>query len=216
MTASSDALDALGLSPALGKIIRFYLVRPGAHPHQRALQRTLGLGSASVQRETERLQRLGLLRAEKVGGRTAYSVFHQVPLWRALEDLERASEDPTAILRDALIDVEGILTGFVFGSVARGTHRQKSDLDLFVLEGPDFDRRAFYRNLSEVTLLMGREVHSIRYSPHDLGKRLGDPSHPGRGFLRKTLAGEKIWVAGSFSELAPIAAAAGLPSETLE
>ena len=57
--------------------------------------------------------------------------------------------------------------------------------------------------------------HTLRYTPRDLGDRLGDPSHPSLGFLREVLSGGKIWVAGSSSELAPIVAAAGVhPSGT--
>lgn len=211
-----DAFDGLGLSPALGRIIRYYLVRPDARPHQRALQRALDLGSASVRRETDRLQRLGVLRARQEENRTVYTVAQRAPLWRALQDLAGTSGDPSAILRDALVDVEGIAAAFIFGSVARGTQREDSDIDLFVLEAAAFDRSRFHRRLTEVTLLLGREVRGIRYTPRQLGERLGDPAHPGHDFLREVLTGEQVWVAGSPGELAPIVAAAGLPTEALE
>lgn len=215
MNAAADAFDVLGLAPALGRIIRFYMVRPGARPHQRALQRTLDLGSASVQRELERLQRLGVMNAEPEGARTVYTVAQEAPEWRALEELERTSSDPVPLLRDALVDVEGVLSAFVFGSFARGTQRADSDVDLLVLEGDSFDRQRFYRQLSELSLLLGREINTMRYTPQELGERLGDPSHPGWGFLREVLTSDKVWVAGSPSELAPITAAAGLAPDSL-
>lgn len=215
MITTADALDALGVAPALGRIIRFYMARPGARPHQRLLQRALGLGSASVQRELKRLQGLGVIDAEQEGNRTVYSVVPDAPEWRALEELERTSTDPVPLVRDALVDVGGVLAAFVFGSVARGNHRQDSDIDLFVLEGRGFERKRFYRQLSEVGLLLGREVNAMRYTPQDFGERLGDPSHAGRGFLREVVTGTKVWVAGSPSELAPIAAAAGIRVDSL-
>lgn len=215
MGATADSFDVLGLSPALGRIIRFYMTRPGERPHQRALQRALGLGSASVQRELERLQELGVINVEREGKRTLYSVARHAPEWRALEDLGRTSTDPVPLLRDALVDVDGIVAGFVFGSVARGTQREDSDIDLFVVEGPAFDRRRFYRQLSEVSLLLDREVNAMRYTPQDIGERLGDPSCPSWGFLHAVLTSEKIWIAGSPSALAPIAAAAGISPDTL-
>lgn len=215
MVATADAFEVLGLSPALGRIIRFYMARPEERPHQRALQRALGLGSASVQRELERLQRLGVMAVKQEGNRTTYAVSQGAPEWRALEELARTSSDPVPLMRDALVDVEGLLAAFVFGSVARGTQREDSDVDLFVLEGPDFDRKRFYRQLCEVSLLLDREVNAMRYTPQDMGERLGDPSHPGWAFLHDVLTSDKIWVAGSPSALAPIAAAAGIPGDSV-
>ena len=213
--AAADAFEALGLSSALGRIIRFYMARPEERPHQRALQRALSLGSASVQRELDRLQRFGVIAVEQEGNRTTYAVDQDAPEWRALEELARTSGDPVPLVRDALVDVRGIQAAFVFGSVARGTQGEDSDVDLLVLEGPDFDRKRFYRQLSEVSILLDREVNDVRYTPQDLGERLGDPSHPGWGFLQDVLTSDKIWVAGSPSALAPIAAAAGIARDTL-
>ena len=213
--AAADAFEALGLSSALGRIIRFYMARPEERPHQRALQRALSLGSASVQRELDRLQRFGVIAVEREGNRTTYAVDQDAPEWRALEELARTSGDPVPLVRDALVDVRGIQAAFVFGSVARGTQGEDSDVDLLVLEGPDFDRKRFYRQLSEVSILLDREVNDVRYTPQDLGERLGDPSHPGWGFLPDVLTSDKIWVAGSPSALAPIAAAAGIARDTL-
>jgi predicted nucleotidyltransferase len=215
MVVTADAFDVLGLSPALGRIIRFYMVRPGERPHQRGLQRALGLGSASVQRELERLEELGVINVEQEGKRTVYTVVQHAPGWRALEELGRTSTDPVPLLRDALVDVDGILAAFVFGSIARGTRREDSDIDLLVVEGPAFDRRRFYGQLSELSLLLGREVNAMRYTPQDIGERLGDPSCPSWGFLHEVLTSEKIWIAGSPSALAPIAAAAGIHSGSL-
>lgn len=212
---TADAFDTLGLSPALGRIIRFYMARPEERPHQRALQRALSLGSASVQRELDRLQRFGVIAVEQEGNRTTYAVDQDAPEWRALEELARTSGDPVPLVRDALVDVEGIQAAFVFGSVARGTQGADSDVDLLVLEGPDFGRKRFYRQLSEVSILLDRQVNDVRYTPQDLGERLGDPSHPGWGFLQDVLTSDKIWVAGSPSALAPIAAAAGIARDSL-
>ncbi len=215
MAAAVDPYEVLGLSPALGRIIRFYLARPEERLHQRALQRALSLGSASIQRELKRLQRLGVIAVEQEGNRTTYAVVQGAPEWRALEELARTSGDPVPLVRDALVDVEGILAAFVFGSVARGTQREDSDIDLLVLEGPDFDRKRFYRQLSEVGLLLDREVNAMRYTAQGMGERLGDPSHPGWRFLHDVLTNDKVWVAGSPSALAPIAAAAGIHRDSL-
>lgn len=206
-----DALDLLGIAPAAGRILRYFLIRRTAAPHGRELQRTLGLGGASLQRELERLTALGALERRQDGRRIRYRAVEGSPVWDALSILEGASPDPTALVRNAVSDVPGVLAAFIFGSTAEGTQRDDSDIDLFVVEDPAVDRGKLLGQLAAVELLVGREVDAVRYTPQALGERLGDSSHPAFAFVRDALLGPKRWIAGAASAIAPLAAAAGLP-----
>lgn len=104
-------------------------------------------------------------------------------------------------MREALADVAGLSVAFVFGSVASGRDRPDSDIDLFVVEFEDFDRRAFYSHLSETQMLLGREVNAVRYRPDDLAQRLQDQEHPAHAFIQDVLAGPKIFLVGSEDRL---------------
>jgi predicted nucleotidyltransferase len=212
---SGDALDLLGIAPAAGRIVRYFLIRPAAEPHVRELQRVLGLGGASLQRELQRLSDLGAIERRQDGRRVRYGAIRESPVWKALAILTGASSDPTLLLRDAVTDVPGVLAAFVFGSTARGTEREDSDIDLFVVEDAGVDRRRLLGQLAEVEQLVGREVHAVRYTPQALGERLGDASHPAARFVRDALLGPKRWIAGAASAIAPMAAAAGLPPAAL-
>jgi predicted nucleotidyltransferase len=200
----------LGLAPASARILRYFAVRPDARPHARELQRVLSLGGGSLQRELARLESLGAIERVPDGRRVRYRTVDGSPIWRAIRILEGASADPVPLIEDALVDVHGIQAAFVFGSVAAGTQRPDSDIDLFVVEDPTIDRRKLLTQLSEVALIAGREVNAVRYSLHDLGERLGDPSHPAYRFVRDALAGAKRWVAGEPGVVAPVTAAARL------
>lgn len=206
-----DALELLGVAPAAARILRYFLIRRGARPHARELQRVLRLGGASLQREMERLVGLGALERFEEGRRVRYQVVPDSPVWRAVGILESASTDLAPLVQDAVVDVPGVLAAFIFGSMARGTQRDDSDIDVFVLEDPSVDRRKLLGRLAEVALLVGREVNAVRYTPQALGERLGDPTHPAWQFVRDTLAGPKRWVAGDASDIGPLAAAARIP-----
>ncbi len=209
--SGGDPLHILGISPAAARIIRYFLIRPDARPHGRELQRMLGLGGASLQRELDRMVQLGALQREVDGRRTHYRVVDEAPLWRAMRIFESTSQDPVPLLREALADVPGLLGAFVFGSTASGLHRDDSDIDVFVVEEPTTaDPKTLLRRLAAVGLLVGREVNPVRYTPLALAHRLGDPSHPARAFVRQVLDGPKRWIAGHASALAPITAASGL------
>jgi predicted nucleotidyltransferase len=207
-----DPLGLLGVAPAAARILRYFLIRRSAEPHVRELQRALRLGGASLQRELERLSALGAIERRADGRRVRYRAVPESPVWKAVEILEGVASDPTALIRDAVGDVSGVLAAFIFGSTAGRTQRDDSDIDLFVVEDPAVDRRTLLGQLAAVEVLLGREVDVVRYTPQALGERLGDASHPAFRFVREALLGPKQWVAGTAQALAPLAAAAGLPA----
>jgi len=215
MTNRADTLDLLGLSPAAARIFRYFLVRPGARPHAREIQRRLALGGASLKRELDRMVRLGALRKEREGRRTHYSVVEEAPVWRAISILESTSGNPAPLLEDALVDVPGIEAAFIFGSAATGEQHDESDIDVFVVEEPTADHGKMLRHLAEAGMILGREVNPVRYTLQALAERLGDARHPARDFVRDVLRGPKQWIAGTADTLIPIATAAGLEPEQL-
>jgi predicted nucleotidyltransferase len=142
------------------------------------------------------------------GRRVRYRAADGSPVWKAVRLLEGASTDPVPLVESALLDVPGVRAAFVFGSTAHGTHRADSDVDLFVLEDSEVDRRKMLNQLAEAALLLGREVNAVRYTPESLADRLRDPSHPAFRFVRDALAGPKRWIAGDPAEVAAVAEAA--------
>jgi len=208
--SSPDPCEALGMAPAAASIIRYFLLRPKAFPHGREIQRVLGLGGASLQRELERLVSLGALVRTRKGRQVHYAMGPNAQLWAAFSLMIGTTSDPFRLIRDALRDLPGVSAAFLFGSTALGTQRGDSDVDVFVLEHPQADRRALLRQVAEAGMLLGREVNTLRYTEQSLAERLGDPSHAGAAFVREVLTGPKRWVAGSPAPLVPLVTAAGL------
>jgi len=207
---SRDALETLGVPSAAVKILRYYLVRPDARPHARELRRVLHLSGASLDRELDRLVSLGCLERLREGHRVRYATVLSSRVWTAARLLAGDTGDPVPLLRNALADVPGLQAAFVFGSVARGTQRADSDIDLFVVEDSTLDRKKLLRQLAEVESITDREVNLMRYTPQTLAERLGRRDHPAFRFLRETLSGPKRWVAGSASAIRPLVTAAGI------
>lgn len=210
------ALELLGIAPMAAQILRYFLIRPAAHPSAGELQRVLNQGRGALQRELKRLVALGALERKREGRQVRYHAVPASPVWRAVSILESASADPTALVREAVFDVPGVRAAFIFGSTARGTPRDDSDIDLFVVEDPIIDRRKLLTQLAEVALLVGREVNAVRYTPQALGERLGDPTHPASRFVRGILAGPKRWIAGDDADIASLINAACIPLTELD
>ena len=207
---TGQILEVLGISAAAARIVTYFVLRPMAQPHTRQLQRVLGLGGASLQRELARLAAAGALRRVSDGRLVRYAMSRTSPLWTAFRLIIGAVTDPTGLIHDALLDVSGLHAAFVFGSTARGTQQDDSDVDVFVVEDAAVDRRTLLRQLAEVGALIGREINSVRYTLQSIAERLGNSVHPGSRFVHEVFAGEKRWVAGDAERLLPLATAAGV------
>lgn len=205
-----SAFEALGVAPSAEKMVRYFVTHPTARPYARELQRTLGLGGASAQRDLERLTEIGALERSSDGRLVRYTPQRDARFWRGVRLLIADPREPASLLRAALCDVNGVTAAFIFGSTAKQSARLDSDVDIFVVEDPTVDRKALHRQLAEVALLLGREVNPTRYTVEKLAERLGNRTLAGAQFVRDVLSGPKQWIAGTPDALRPVALAAGI------
>src|SRR5450432_2401909 len=77
-------LDCLGVPAATAKLATYFALNGSARPTVRELQRTLGLASASVQRDLDRLVRAGALVAKADGRLVRYVAQAESPVWAAV------------------------------------------------------------------------------------------------------------------------------------
>ena len=89
---------------------------------------------------------------------------------------------------------------FVFGSVAAGTERPGSDVDLMVLGSANFADLA--RALAPAQESLGREVNPTVLAPRDFAKKLA----AGDGFALSVAQGPRIWLMGGEDDFAELAA----------
>lgn len=189
--SKKSTLALLFPSLAMARLVIFFSVHPKARVHLRDLMRRTGLSSASLQNELRRMMEIGALRREEEGGRAYFVAEEEHPSWYAWILLLRASASPVEILREALIDAEGIEAAFIFGSQARGDTRPDSDVDLFLI-GSSEARDQTLDRLSEVEFLMGKELDVISTDEERLVKEM----QAGNSFLSRVLSEPKQWVRG--------------------
>jgi predicted nucleotidyltransferase len=175
----------------MARLLLFFAVHPEEALHIRELYRRTGLGMASLQKELDRFQRLGIIEKRAQGRKVVYRLNLASERWRAMRALVRKLADPSEILREAFTGVPGVEAAFVFGSQARGDTRPDSDVDL-LLVADEPAARAIQDPLSEAESLIGRDVDVITYSAAGLRDRLRSGNH----FLHRVRREPKQWVAG--------------------
>lgn len=98
------SLAALGVPPATGRIAGYFARNPTARPTVRELQRTLGVGSASAQRDLDRLVQAAALRVVVDGPMRRYAPRMDSPIWaavRLLISLDRPAKAPSRVRENA-------------------------------------------------------------------------------------------------------------------
>ncbi len=188
MVGSSPAKDPLALalaSGAMARMVRYFAVNPESAPHVRALERITGLRPSSLKNELDRLLTLGLLVRRNDGNKVRYSLDEENPLWAQFRALVRQLSTPADVLPYALAEVDGVEGAFIFGSFAKGTEREESDVDLMVL-GDRVDQALLSQHVIEASVLLGREVNVVQATP--------DEFRSGQRFYRNVAREPKQWL----------------------
>mgnify|MGYP002664397017 FL=1 len=90
--------------------------------HLNELRRLTGLGSASLQRELNRLATAGLVDAQAVGNQRRFQANAQSPVYAELVALTRKTLGTVPVLQDALQPLRPkLVSAWVYGSVAKQT-----------------------------------------------------------------------------------------------
>jgi predicted nucleotidyltransferase len=167
--------------------------------HVRELRRLTGLGMGSLQAELKRLVRLELLSTKREANRVMYRLEFGHPRWRAFREVLATTAEPVELLRAAFAGVEGVDAAFIFGSEAKGETRDDSDIDLFII-GRDDVHHAVSQALTEIELLLRREIDVIEYTHERVQARAARPTE----FVRRVMREPKLWIAGQIRALEPL------------
>ena len=175
------------------------LLRPEASLHVRELARVTGSSPGSLHRELAALTELGLLKREEIGRQVHYRADSDSPVYTELAGLLRKTTGLADVLRAALAPlVESITLAFVYGSIASGTARSASDVDVMVLGDASF--AALVSALAPTQERLAREVNVTPMRPAEFAAKL----QSGDGFALTVMKREKIWLIGSDHDLAEL------------
>jgi predicted nucleotidyltransferase len=182
-------MSVFGRSRVRDRILREFFVRPETRAHVREVARRIGASPATVSAELTGLEKLGILRADRIGRSLVYSINEAsafVPEVRALVQKTLGVE---ALIREALTDLAGVDSAYIFGSYASGKERPQSDIDLLVIGRPD--RLALSERLAPVERRLGRDVNVVSRTEDQLRTR-----RDADAFWRRVLSGPTVHVAG--------------------
>lgn len=194
--SNSNAL----FSNAQQQVLKLLYIKPGSTFNINEIIRLSHSGSGAIQRELEKLTEQELIIVERVGNQKRYQANQQLSYFPELRSIIIKTFGLTDVLRETLQNLnKHIKIAFIFGSVAKGTDTQQSDVDL-ILIGEDLIYADFFQGLMDVEKTIGRKINPMCYSALEWTHKYRQDNH----FIKKTLSQSKIFVIGTEDELAKI------------
>ncbi|MEY4266622.1 MAG: hypothetical protein RIS90_1157 [Pseudomonadota bacterium] len=164
--------------------------------HLNELRRLTGLGSASLQRELNRLADAGLVDTQAVGNLRRFQANPKSPVYAELLALTRKTLGTVPVLRDALQHLKPDLQlAWVYGSVARQTDTASSDIDV-MLVGKNLLLSQVLAALEPAEAQLGRKINPSCYSPQEFERRRAEPD----SFVNRVLSQPTLPLIGGAHE----------------
>ena len=146
-----------------------------------------------MHRQLQRLERAGLVAVSREGNQKYYSALKDAPVFPELHGLVTKTVGVVEPLRAALERIaDDIELAFVFGSVAKGSERAGSDLDLLVVT----DELAYadvYTALTAAEQTLGRPINPTVFTRAEWKKKRARHD----SFAARITAQPRLFVIGS-------------------
>jgi len=179
-----------------GKTKRSILAALYVQPHRafylRELARAAGTAASSIQRELTTLVEAGIVERSERGNLVYFQANARSPVYEELRGIVTKTFGVADVLREALRPFrERIEFAFIYGSMARGTAKATSDVDLFLIG--DIGLSDIAVRLASAEDRLGRQVSPVIYST----KEFVDKARSGHHFIRAVLERPKLFLVGA-------------------
>lgn len=155
--------------------------------------RLTGSGRGALQRELARLESAGLVRVTRLGNQKRYQANHEAPIFEELRGIVLKTFGLAGVLREALSPMaDRIIAAFVFGSIAKGTDRADSDVDVLVISD-DLGYGDVLAALEPAEARLRRKVNPAIYTLKDWRTRCAKDN----AFACRVMESAKIWLLGN-------------------
>jgi predicted nucleotidyltransferase len=122
------------------------------------------------------------------------------PIFPEIKSIIRKTFGIAEVLRSALQPVaDNIRSAFIFGSIARNTDDQASDIDVMVIGNIGFGE--IVDLLSPAETQLGREINAVVYPETEFQEKTRRDQY----FVKTVMEGDKIFLIGNDDELRKLA-----------
>jgi len=172
-------------------LLALMFLHPDERYYIRQIEKLTGVSQGALQRELKSMVEMGILRAEKSGHQTFYSVNKLNPIYKELHSIVFKTFGVVDVLKNALKrHKKKIDLAFIYGSVAKGEDTARSDIDIIVVGTETFGNISVALSKHEESL--GREINMTVYTPREFKSKFAEKNH----FIRSVIKSQKIMLIG--------------------
>lgn len=130
-----------------------------------------GIGSGTVQRELTKLLESGLVVQSVLGNQKHYRANPDAPIYDALVDIVQKTMGVAASVQSALLPIaDDTCFAILYGSIAKGSDRARSDIDVLIVSD---------------TLSLDRVFKALQPAEHAMGRTISPTVYTAEEFLRQ-------------------------------
>jgi len=188
-------LDELFSSKARIEMLKLFIFNPQDKFYQRQISLQSKQPIRAVQREVEKLEKIGLLKKSIAGNRVYYGVDKSCPIYEELKGIIFKTAGIAPVLKVNLAKARDVISVFIYGSYAEGKEGPSSDIDLMVIGNAS--SRELSKILSGPKTELSREINYAVFKPAEFRDKVKEKDH----FLNSVLKKKKIFIIGNENEL---------------
>jgi predicted nucleotidyltransferase len=199
MSTNIGALGSLIFGQTRGSVLALLYGHPDETFFVREISRQIDTSVGAVQRELETLSQLGLLDRSQSGRQVYYQANREHPVFAEIHSLVAKTVGVFQLLRSALAPfAKRVTLAFIYGSMARGDEKARSDVDLMIVGNATLDE--ILTALAPVERAIGRPVNPTVYSTDEFKAKVEGGNH----FLGSVLRGETVLLIGDRDEFGKV------------
>src|SRR4030065_857076 len=186
-------LNKLFSSKTRVEILKLFLFNPNNSFYQRQISNLTAKSIRGVQREVDKLNRMGLIERLIQGNRIYYKLNKKCSITQDLKNIFFKSVGIAEVLKDNFKEKK-IKIAFIYGSYAKGEESLLSDIDLIVIG--NVSSKELSNILSKPKRELMREVNYVVFPLDEFINKITQKDH----FINSVLNDKKIYIVGSKDE----------------
>lgn len=164
-----SSLENLFRSRAQVLILKLLFLNSSSEFHANDMARKTGLAPSTIAKEMPVIQNIGLALRRTQGNLVFYKINNQSVIYNELKRIFLKFEMLDEIISRNL-PKEKIKYALIYGSFAKGTESQSSDIDLLVIG--DVNEDALLRSISKTERTIGREINYLLWKEEEFLERV--------------------------------------------
>jgi predicted nucleotidyltransferase len=146
-------------------LLGFYFANADKKFYLRELERILHHSVGNIRRQLQKFEKSGLFNTSRTGNLVFYGLNKSYHLYDELKSIVTKTVGVTGVLKEALSKIRGIKIAFMYGSFAKETEDEQSDIDVCVVGEPDHYK--LIKILNSLEEKLQREINYTLFSENE-------------------------------------------------